>query len=197
MGESATHGWESPWPFVIALLIGIALMSRGAVLRRTARAIPGSDDGSVMRARRRGFRLVLLAEVVLIAAAVVIPGVAGHPGLRVPLIAVVVGVHFVPLAMLFEAKSYYVVGALLCAVEVVTLTLFPETVTRGSTTVELWWVITGFGAALILWGTALFAWIRGRSLLTQLSLPQPERVGARLQTASSATAEGSSNLSDR
>jgi hypothetical protein len=79
--------------------------------------------------------------------------------------AIIVGIHFFPLAPLFQVRSHYLTGALLCLVAIVTLLVVPTRVTVGNREIIAWWVVVGFGCALILWVTGLALWLQGQHLL--------------------------------
>ncbi|HEV7236370.1 MAG TPA: hypothetical protein VGN15_09330, partial [Ktedonobacteraceae bacterium] len=81
--------------------------------------------------------------------------------------AIIVGLHFLPLAALFEVKMYYLVGVLLCLLAIITLVVVPESATLGGQQISAQWVVLGFGAALILWGVGLGLWLLGKRLLAQ------------------------------
>jgi hypothetical protein len=70
-------------------------------------------------------------------------------------ICAAVGLHFIPLARLFDVPLYYITGAVMCLVAATTMAL-------GSTgsPATLWHLLPGFGAALTIWATSagLLAW---------------------------------------
>jgi len=84
------------------------------------------------------------AEGVAIFLAANILGNLAAYNLLVPIVSVIVGAHFLPLAHGLPMRIYYVTGGLLIALGTgATLTSYP-----------LSWVLTGIGAALVLWLTA-------------------------------------------
>ncbi|MFJ9034250.1 hypothetical protein ACIRQP_38510 [Streptomyces sp. NPDC102274] len=101
--------------------------------------------------RRRRFYQINGVQWVLIAAVVMGCGRAGAPVLIAPLIALVVGLHFLPLAAVFEQSRLRVQAVLLIAVGAAGLVIWladgPDQAVR---------LVVGLAAGLCLWGTA--AW---------------------------------------
>jgi hypothetical protein len=74
----------------------------------------------------------------------------GHPELRLPQIALVVGLHFLPMGWLFPFRPFLILGLLLSGIALVGLFL-PEPTGI---------LVAGFGAALGLWTAAILAIVR-------------------------------------
>lgn len=100
--------WEM-W-LIIAVLTGllclVALQQLQAA-RRMPTAPANASQSQFIQTRRRRFGIVLGFEWVPIFLAAFILGRMGHPELILPVIAVIVGLHFIPLAMLFDFPLYY------------------------------------------------------------------------------------------
>jgi hypothetical protein len=96
--------------FGIALIVGVSRLPHGPV-----------DDPSRRSRLLRGFGITFAAEAAGCALVATICSSTHHWKLIVPLILVVVGLHFLPLARLFEVPRYYLLGALFCAVPIVTI----------------------------------------------------------------------------
>ncbi|MGP4090213.1 hypothetical protein [Streptomyces sp. KR55] len=77
---------------------------------------------------------------------------SGAPELIPGLVAVVVGVHFLPLATLFRQPRFHLTGALMIAVGAAGCGLDSADGPAGSAQLTV-----DIGAALILWGTACLA----------------------------------------
>ncbi len=164
---NALNGWESPWPILITAAIAIFLISRGIRLRRASTKFPADDRTQQDQRRTSRFRFVFVLELVFIALGVVICNATGHPELGIPIAVLIVGLHFLPLAPLFRVRAFYVTGVLMCLLVALTIALVPSKSTFQGVEIHAWWAIAGFGAAVILWGTALYSWFRGRELLDQ------------------------------
>jgi hypothetical protein len=144
-----------PWLAVVAVAAGLALLAAAAALFRLARGLPAAGADQRAEAGRiwRWFGIVFGAEGVLIFATSIVCGRLGRPDLIVPLILLIVGVHFWPLAALFRFPMHYVTGALLVAVAVVALG-FPAMATvagpSGPEQIAPREVVSGAGASLVL-----------------------------------------------
>src|SRR5262249_54001317 len=90
-------------------------------------------------------------------------GAVGQDVLIVPVIVLIVGLHFLPLAPVFNVPLYYVTGALLVLAALVTLVVVPKARTVHG--VALWVVIPATCSALILWATAATVLAMGRNIL--------------------------------
>lgn len=106
---------------------------------------------------RRGYIIGIVtgAQAVLIVIALHVLRAAGHVDLLTPIVAVIVGLHFLALARLFPARAYYVTAASLVALGVVGF-YFPA----GSPRI----LAVSFAAAAILWLTcvAVLLWPESR-----------------------------------
>ncbi len=137
-------------PVLVAGVAIAAVLLRGARrIRRSATAQPvsatsGTDLGSV----RRRFNLVVAGECIAIGVALNLLIHTDHRRWIPTAICAVVGLHFVPLARLFNVPLYYATAGALCLVAATTVIVGafggPESV---------WQLLPGFGAALALWIT--------------------------------------------
>lgn len=173
IGVGGMHGWGAPWLFVASLLVGVALLGGGGALWQGSGRLhdpdPNADNGG-QRNEGPWFGVIFGVEGVAIAVASVACNATGHSELFFPIMALIVGIHFFPLAWLFQHPPHYLTGALLCLLAVVALVIVPVTVTLGARDVLARAVVVGFGCALILWGTGLVLWMQGRQLLRDARL---------------------------
>ncbi|MEU2360393.1 hypothetical protein ABZ616_06655 [Streptomyces noursei] len=84
-----------------------------ALMLAARRVLPVSGRSALPAARRRRFRQVNVVQWLLIGAVVVVCVRTGVPVLVGPLVAVVVGLHFLPLVAVFEQPRLRVPAALL------------------------------------------------------------------------------------
>jgi hypothetical protein len=122
----------------------VALVSAAIIVAARRRPVSSGDSET---GRRIG-RLVGLAsagEGLAIVVAVLILQSLHAPDDIMPVIAIIVGVHFFAIAWGIPARLYYATGALLIAVGIVGL--FVSDATRP--------IVVGVGAACILWLTAV------------------------------------------
>lgn len=122
----------------------VALVSAAIIVAAARRPENGGDSET---GRRIG-RLVGIAssgEFIAIVLAVIVLQKLHAPDDIMPVVAIIVGVHFLAIAWGIPARLYYATGALLIAVGI--LGLFVGEFTRP--------LVVGVGAACILWLTAV------------------------------------------
>ncbi|MFD0682554.1 MULTISPECIES: hypothetical protein [unclassified Paenibacillus] len=168
IGIRGLQGWGLLWLLALSLIIGIMLLYGGITLIKNSRGLT-DKVADARRSKREGmwFGIVFGIEGVLIAAAAVICDSTDHPDLFIPMMALIVGAHFFPLAHLFRVKIHYIAGTLLCLLATLTMIALPLRVTLGHHQIMAWWAVIGFGSALILWGTGVAVWLIGVRLLNR------------------------------
>ena len=148
--------WQRVLLFSVVGIVSIALAVAAVRLLRKARHLSSNTSEEARargKARGRRFLLVFGVEFVSIFLAAYLLGVAGLEGFIPPVIALIVGLHFIPLAAVFGVRLYYLTGALISLVATVSLVSLLFGVTLGG---EFGWaVVVGIATALILWATAL------------------------------------------
>jgi hypothetical protein len=152
---------------IVVALITVALVVGCLALLRDAQRIPvDSSPKALARGRalgRRlgiGFGVVFGSEALFIALASIILSANGLDDFIVPVIALIVGLHFLPLAWLFDVSIYYVTGALISLVAIITVLAIPRTATVNGA--PLWVIVPATGSAVVLWLTAAVALLLGR-----------------------------------
>jgi hypothetical protein len=113
--------------------------------RRMPTATATAPQSQSIQIRRRRFGIVLAFEWVPIFLAAFILGRAGHPELILAAIAVIVGLHFIPLAMLFDFPLYYWTGGAFVLVAVASFAIGHPALRQA---------ITCLGCGLSLWLTS-------------------------------------------
>lgn len=137
------------------LLAGLSMIHRG---RRLAQAHGTSDTAP--RHMHRKFIWVLLGEIVALNIAAYL--LIGHHLAQylAPAIAVIVGLHFLPLAKIFRAPHFYATAAVMTLAGILAIVAMangsPAATIDGSA--EL-------ACALALWGTGFVAWLRTRKAM--------------------------------
>jgi hypothetical protein len=122
----------------------VALRQLQAARRTLAKPATASQSRFIQNRRRR-FRIVLAFEWVPIFLATLVLGRMRHPELILPAIAVIVGLHFIPLAKLFDFPLYYWTGAAMVLIAVASFAI-------GNPALRL--AITCLGCGLSLWLTS-------------------------------------------
>jgi hypothetical protein len=134
---------------VVYLVLAVVLCLSSVSARLAARSLL-RDDSPHARARRehlsRRFLLVFGLEGLAIALAVVVLGRYDLVSFIPAVVALIVGIHFFPLARLYGVRAYHVTGAALCALALVTFFLAPA------------WRLpfVGLGSGLTLFATAAY-----------------------------------------
>ncbi|MEU5195054.1 hypothetical protein AB0G86_13510 [Streptomyces scabiei] len=145
LGSSAFAGVVRPVLIAVGCAVAVGLMLAAR------RFLPASAGGPFPAGRRRRFNQINGLQWLLIIAVVAVCHQVGVPVLVPPLVAVVVGLHFLPLAVVFEQPRLRVPAALLVASGVAGTTVWladgPDENVR---------LVVGLASAFSLWATA--AW---------------------------------------
>ncbi|MEY9873895.1 hypothetical protein ABH931_003389 [Streptacidiphilus sp. MAP12-33] len=136
------------------LLVAVALVL-------AARRLPAPVDRRLPAAQRRRFGQVNAVQWLLIAAIVAGCVLGGVPVLVMPLVAVVVGLHFIPLARVFAEPRMAATGAVLTALGLCGLAARAAGASAGTV-----FTLVGVGCALTLWVTALWTVAGSRGAAT-------------------------------
>jgi hypothetical protein len=146
MTLSTQFAWRGPWlalPFVVFALIALAAWS---VARRPGEGVahsPAAERAILWSSIGEGVGIFVAANVVIN---------LGHREFLLPSIALVVGLHFLPMAHAIPFRPFYVLGGALLAIAASGFVLHPP----------LGAEIAGGSAALVLWVAALIAVQRER-----------------------------------
>jgi hypothetical protein len=170
IGIAGLQGWGLPWLLLAALLVGSVFFAGGMRLIRASSRLTGqvtSANDQYWKKARRWFGIIFATEGLAMGVTSAICGATGHFDLMFPLVALIVGIHFFPLAPLFRMPTHYLTGALLCLLALGTLFFVPARAVLGGRQIIAWWVVVGFGSTLILWVTGLVIWLVGRRLLNR------------------------------
>lgn len=141
---SSINGLAS-WIYVVVAIVPAALA--GLAILRLFRLpnLPGNPNAASGN-MSRNFKIVLIAEVLLIVSAIVMLGRSGHPDLITASIAIIVGLHFLPLAAIFRLPLYYTTGSMMTTWAIICL-IFLQPPPR---TVSI-----SIGCGFVLWLTSL------------------------------------------
>ncbi|MGR6341674.1 DUF7010 family protein [Priestia megaterium] len=169
IGIRGIQGWELPVLITLSLSIGFVLFISAIALIKNSRQLTNEvikKDGDRWRKKNRWFGIIFILEGLFIAIAAFICVSTNHLNLFVPVMALIVGAHFFPLASLFQVPIYYITGTLLCLLATITMLTFPVKIMISDHQIMAWWVSVGFGSALILWGTGVIVCLKGFRLLS-------------------------------
>jgi hypothetical protein len=136
---------------VLAAWIGLFTIR---FIRGHQHAAPASPEQDML-ARRIGRRFGLINAVQwgAIIAAIIALNVIHRTGFIAPAIAVIVGIHFFPLAAVFRQPSYYATGTLGCIIGVIGF-LIADDAARLS--------VVGLSFGLLLWLTTIAVLVKGQ-----------------------------------
>jgi hypothetical protein len=115
--------WLMPWSGLVAAGAGSAMLVATFRLRNKAAGLKFTDlskdqQADANRMKRAYFRVVA-TELVLASVLVALCNLSGRWELAWPLIGLVVGLHFLPLARIFRVPAYYVTGGAAATVSLV------------------------------------------------------------------------------
>ncbi len=162
-GIMGLQGWGVPYVELAAIFVGIIMVIEGISLIHASQKMSNQvSENGARRLKRIGFlfNMVFIAEAVLIGIAIAVCNLINQTDLIPGVIAIIVGIHFLPLASLFQIKVYYATGVLLCLLALITLLIVPDTFMFGEHQILAPLSLLGFGCALILWSTGLTLWLR-------------------------------------
>jgi hypothetical protein len=126
------------WLIVIPLLVSGLVVAWARRLSNVAQNQPGAHVGALVGQWSA-------IEGALIGIAVVLLSSLHHPAAILPAMAIIVGLHFLPLARGIPVRLYYATGVALILLGVVALDL----------PVEPRPMVVGFGASVIVWISAI------------------------------------------
>ncbi|MDV8009547.1 hypothetical protein [Rhodococcus sp. IEGM 1318] len=101
-------------------------------------------------ARFDGYRWTTIGQYTLIAAAVAVLVTTGRGHLVLPIICLIVGVHFYPLAWIFGQSQYWATGSAMIA-----LAIFGLVSAIDGNNLSVMRAAVGLGSAIVLWATSL------------------------------------------
>lgn len=150
-GVQALRGWGRPYPALGVLLAVLGLLAALLVVRRqagppTPRNL--SPDQQQREAREgRTFAWVNAGQGVAIFVMLQFCLSLHHSEYIAPLLALIVGIHFLVLAPTMQTPSLWATGGLMCLVVLITLLATPNV---------LWGAVASLGSGVILWASAAY-----------------------------------------
>lgn len=151
--------------FILAVLIGAILFFSGMRLMKHSRHLPSTTQSHNQRHVDKWFSIIFATQFGLIAIAAILTNIVGKFEWFFPIMAIIVGVHFFPLAHLFQVKMYYVTGTLICLLAIVILLFVPIDIHISGHQIDAWWTFIGLGSMFILWITSVVILFMGRKLV--------------------------------
>ena len=162
IGIIGSHGLGDPWSLILSGIMTLILFSGAISLFVKGRKMNHAatlEEKEQRKQINRKFGLIGALEGIAIFIASVICNMTNHFEVFFPIMAIIVGIHFFPLAQLFREYFYYGTGIILCILGVITFFL-PINATVNHVTLIATSTFIGFGSALTLWVTGLRIWTR-------------------------------------
>ncbi|QOS79227.1 hypothetical protein JNUCC31_32010 [Paenibacillus sp. JNUCC31] len=170
IGIIGSHGLGDPWSLVLSGIVTLILLGGAISLFGKARNMNHAATPEEIEQRRninRKFGWVFGLEGLAIFIASVICNMINYFEVFFPIMAIIVGIHFFPLARLFREKFYYGTGITLCILGVITFFL-PINATVSHVSLIVTSTFIGFSSALTLWVTGIRIWTAMVKQLKQL-----------------------------
>lgn len=153
---------------VAVVLVGLIFLGASLLLLRNALRLPDeTSSAKAAQARAIGkkigiwFGLIMLAEVVIIWAIDMALSQTNHGDWMTPVTYFIVGLHFIPLAVIFHVRPYIVLGLLWIAINLLTVILTPASLMLGQG-LSSWVVFPIAGCGLATW--IVLAYILGTNM---------------------------------
>lgn len=146
-GSAALPGGWRTATAALVVLVTLALVAAAAVFNRRARRAPPDPAATRNPFRTVSYRVAVVAILVAIPVAGRVLTLAGQGDAVMPVVAVIVGLHFVGLVRAFESRAFAWVAGAFCVLELGALFL----PVRVGETLALRHAVVGLGCALVLW----------------------------------------------
>lgn len=144
---------------VAIFLVGLVTVGFLVIVSRIlryARSLPKAvspEDKAIGKKIGIWFGIVFGIESVLIALASILLSIFQLDRFIASAIALIVGIHFLPLARLFRVPTYYITGALLIMLALIAIVALLLGLTIAGPSPYNWSLFVGMGVTLVLWLT--------------------------------------------
>ena len=150
-------------------LIALVLIFFTIRLIREARKLPSASN-SFNPTKSVHFISAIIFEAIAIPVSIFALNRIDQSDYLTPVIAVIVGIHFLIMMPAFKSKTYLFTGAAMCLLSIATILILPSRLLSGAPPriIFLWMVMIGYGCAIILWSSAVtllakaFRWLSTR-----------------------------------
>jgi MFS family permease len=149
------------------LLFIVSIYSIRKVLRLPQDILSTERRERVARIKRR-FGLVNLLQGIAIGASFTLGFIFHLPDYIPPIVALIVGLHFIAIAPILQIRFDYIIGVLLCLLSLATVFMLPVNISvsnKSSENIFLWGAVTGIGSAIVLWVGAISRLMKVRAAL--------------------------------
>ncbi|MDX3063686.1 MULTISPECIES: DUF7010 family protein [Streptomyces] len=153
---AGASGLASPGAALTVEIAAVPLAAAAVLLAYRRGAAPSPRMVDLPRNWARSVGIVNVVELVAVFAVIAVANASGHPAFVPPAIALVVGLHFFPLAHLYDQWQYRVTAVVLSAVAVTGLALIAAGLSDESVR-----AVVGLASAVTLWGSAYHVAVKG------------------------------------
>ena len=129
---------------LLAILLVAAILISAALIYVGAQIAPGHPP--VFNGRT--YSIAVALEAAFIVLAVVVLRMTNRKYLLLPVISIIVGLHFFGMVAALGSGLYWWIGAAMCALPIITLSISPR---------NFWDPVVGLGCAVILWFAVICA----------------------------------------
>jgi hypothetical protein len=180
-GAWSLRGDGEPWLAIGLILIALCLLSAGFYLRTKVKQLPTVVASPALQKRNAwADRMFIIVNVIQGVAMFVAANVLINLKMAeyvAPVIALIVGLHFIPLAFSMRVPRHLVLAGLMCLLAIGTMLAVPMYAAGRDSTAQpkfLWGVVVGLGSCLILWGGAIARlWSVRKAILAEVDIQSP------------------------
>ncbi|MDQ6787377.1 MAG: hypothetical protein M3033_11280 [Acidobacteriota bacterium] len=177
-GAWSLRGDGEPWLAIGLILIALCLFSVGFYLRTKVKQLPTVVASPALQKRNAwADRMFIIVNVIQGIAMFVAANVLINLKMAeyvAPVIALIVGLHFIPLAFSMRVPRHLVLAGLMCLLALVTMLAVPMYAAGRDSTAQsvfLWGIVVGLGSCVILWsGAILRLWSVRKAILAEIEV---------------------------
>lgn len=174
-GSLALQGIGKPWLAIGLILTVLCLLSAGFYFRTKVKQLPAIVASPALQKREaQAGRIFIIVNVIQGVAMFVAANVLinfKRAEYVAPVIALIVGLHFIPLAFSMRVPRHLILAGLMCLLAIVTMLAVPMYAAGKVSTAQpqfLWGIVVGLGSCVILWsGAILRFWSVRKALLAE------------------------------
>ncbi len=177
-GSLSLQGGGEPWLAIGLILVALCLLSDGFYLRTKVKQLPAVVASPALQKREsQAGRTFIIVNVIQGIAMFVAANVLINLKMAeyvAPVIALIVGLHFIPLAFSMRVPRHLVLAGLMCLLALVTMLAVPMYAAGRNSeaqSVFLWGIVVGLGSCVILWsGAILRLWSVRKAILAEIEV---------------------------
>lgn len=172
-GTSLLNAGSQGLVYSIIAIIAVILLILACVMIWSARRLPRDNDAASRTAEKRIgriFGLVFGLEGVFIAITSIVLSSLHLFVLFAPVVAIIVGLHFLPLAPLFSVKIYYITGSVIALLGLIGLLMLASQLHGSNAIIHGWQAFVDLGCTTVLWLTSFVSASQGIAALLMVRI---------------------------